>query len=261
MDEGPLEEPELGGTGGHEVGTNPDRRGSPQPVSAGPGDGSLPRMEAVKDEQVRRWDVVTPAATRIGRAEDPEDDLSERLRRLHQERHPAMAGHSERMHRLEKLRITQAICSALGCSRWERDRALGVVDGIDLTTFGSQRGVAKVALVVIQHVVDAERRRRLGLDDAERVASLSPDEMAALYEAFTSLKDEDRYRSLLEEEDLDVTSVNRLDGVLSDQIEERDLHGAALGRAPDRDPNLPALARRHDEEDSERWTDYDGGDP
>jgi len=242
--DGALEEPDLGGTGGRAIGTTPDRRGSPQPVSAAPGDGSLPRTEAIKDEQVRRWDVVTPAATRIGRPDRPGDELGERLRRLHQERHPAMEGHGERMHRLETLRITQAICSSLDLSPWERDRTLGIVDGIDLTAFGRQRAIEKVALVVVQHVVDTERRRRLGLDDPGRVAALDPDEMAALYDLFTSLKDEEHYRALLEEHDLDVTSVNRLNGVLVDQIEEHGLGGAVFGRTPNVDPHLPSLDGR-----------------
>jgi len=242
--DGALDDPEPGGTGGRAVGTTRDRRGSSQPVSAAPGDGSLARTEAIKDEQVRRWDVVTPTATRIGRPERSDDELGERLRRLHQERHPAMAGHAERMHRLETLRITQAICSSLELSPWERDRALGTVDGIDLTEFGRQRAIERVALVVVQHVVDTERRRRLGLDDPERVAALDPEEMATLYDRFTSLKDEERYRALLETHGLDVTSVNRLNGVLVDRLEERGLRGAVFGRAPDADPHLPSLDDR-----------------
>jgi hypothetical protein len=211
-------------------------------ISAGPGDGSLPWTEAVKDEVVRRWDVVTPAATRIGRAARPEDDLSDSVRRLHDERHPAMAGHAERMHRLDKLRITHALCSALDVTRWERDRALGIVLGLDLAAFGSQRGVPKVALVVVGYVVDAARRERLGLDDPAALADLSPDEMASLYELFTPLKEEASYRRLMARHDLDVTSVNRLTRTLRAQLDELDLHDAVFGRDPNVDPNLPALA-------------------
>jgi hypothetical protein len=217
-------------------------RREPALVSTRPGDGALERDEANKDEVTRQWDPVTPSATVIGRAEDPDSDLPERIRRLHDERHPAMAGHAERMHRLDKARITQALCNALELTPWERDRALGVVLGLDLTEFGSQRAVATVALVAIRHVVDGERKRRLGLDDPERVADLPPDLMAELYDRFTSLTDEDDYRALLAEHDLDVTAVNRLHRILRDQLERRDLTGAVVGRAPDRDPHLPTLA-------------------
>lgn len=214
-------------------------------LSAGPGDGSLPWTEAVKDELVRRWDVVTPAATLIGRAERPEDDLSESVRRLHEERHPAMAGHGERMHHLDKLRITHALCSTLDVTRWERDRALGIMAELDLTAFGQQRSVSKVALVVVGHVVDAARRARLGLDDDERVQSLSGDEMASLYELFTPLKEEERYRRLLDGQGLDVTAVNRMTRVLRTQLDEQGLRDAAYGRNPNVDPSLPVFSERH----------------
>jgi hypothetical protein len=204
----------------------------------------LPWTEAVKDELVRRWDVVTPAATLIGRAERPEEDVSENVRRLHEERHPAMAGHGERMHRLDKLRITHALCSSLDVTRWERDRALGIMAELDLTAFGQQRGVSKGALVVVGFVVDAARRQRLGLDDPSRLDELSGDEMASLYELFTPLKEDERYRRLLDYHDLDVTAVNRLTRVLRTQLEEQGLTDAVYGRSPHRDPNLPVLGGR-----------------
>jgi hypothetical protein len=208
-------------------------------VSAEPGDGSLPRTEAIKDERVRRWDVATPGATQIGRPESPDGDLSERIRRLHDERHPAMAGHSERMHRLDKLRISHALCSRLDLTPWERDRVLGIMLEIDLTEFGSQRAIPTVALVVIQHVVDRERQRQLGLDDPERLSELTPDEMDRLYELFTSITDEEPYQELLADRDLTVTNVNRLDRVLKNQLEERDAADSVLGHQPDRDPHIP----------------------
>lgn len=208
-------------------------------VSAEPGDGSLPRTEAIKDERVRRWDVATPSATQIGRPESPDGDLSERVRRLHEERHPAMAGHSERMHRLDKLRISHALCSHLDLTPWERDRVLGIMLEIDLTAFGSQRAIQTVALVAIQHVVDRERQRQLGLDDPERLSELTPDEMDRLYELFTSITDEEPYQELLDAQDLTVTNINRLDRVLKTQLEERDATDAVLGRQPNRDPHVP----------------------
>ena len=219
-------------------------------VSAGPGDGSLPWTDAVKDERTRRWDVVTPAATKIGRAGRPEDDVGENLRRLHDEQHPAMAGHSSRMHRLDKARIAHAICSALDLTPWERDRVLGIVVDLDLTAFGSQRAVPTVTLVVVQYVVDRERRRQLGLDDVEWLATLSEDRLEALYERFTSIKDEDDYRALMAENGLGKTNVNRLNRVLRDQLEAQGLQDAVFGRQPFRDPNLPSIRDRNGDGDS-----------
>lgn len=200
-------------------------------VSAQPGDGALSRAEARRDELIRQWDMVTPSATTIGRPDRPGDDLDDSLRRLHDEQHPAMAGHAERMHRLDKARISHALCNALDLTPWERDRVLGIVTEIDLTAFGSQRAIPKVALVVIQHVVDSERQRALGLDDPERLADLTPDEMASLYDHFESITDDDRYRRLLDTYDLDMTSVNRLDRVLDEQLDESGLRDAVFGRS------------------------------
>jgi len=210
-------------------------------LSARPGDGALSRLEAVKDDQVRRWDVVTPSATRIGRASDPRYEMGERLRRLHDEQHPAMAGHSARMHRLDKARITHALCSELALTAWERDRALGVITTLDFTAFGQQRAVPKVALVVIRHVVDQERRRRLGLHDDNWLREQSPDTLEALYERYESLTEDGRFRELMTAYELDTTAINRLTRKLRAALETQDLEGAVLGRSPNRDPNLPPI--------------------
>lgn len=235
VDGDPSQDPQSGGT---------DATLAERPVSRRPGDGTLTRVDAVKDERVRRWDVVTPSATLIGRPERPGDDVRESLRRLHDEQHPAMKGHGERMHRLDKARITHAFCNELDLTPWERDRALGIVVDLDLTAFGSQRAVPKVALVVIQYVVDEERQRALGLHDTEWIQSQPPERLEALYDRFESVKDDPRYLELMAAQGLDVTSVNRLDRTLREQLEERDLAGAVLGRSPYRDPSLPPIRER-----------------
>jgi len=213
-------------------------------LSSQPGDGALSRTDAVKDERIRRWDVVTPSATLIGRPSRPEDDVDGNLRRLHDEQHPAMGGHSARMHRLDKARLAHALCNALDLTPWERDRVLGITTELDLTAFGSQRAVPKVALVVIKHVVDDERQRRLGLHDEEWVRAQPPEKLEELYERFTSITDEERYRELLSAHGLDTTNVNRLERTLREQLEEQDLRGAALGRSQHRDPSLPPVRDR-----------------
>jgi len=213
-------------------------------IDAAAGHGSLSRIEARRDATTRRWDVVSPAATQIGRAAGAGTDLSERIRRLHDERHQAMAGHSTRAHRLDKLRVAQALCNAAGITPWQRDRVLGVVDELDFTAFGSQRSVPKVTLVVIRHVVDVERRRYLGLEDPEFLERQSPSELEDFYNAFTSIKDEPEFESLLVEHSLSKTSLNRLRDVLKSQLEERDIEWAVFGHNPSRDANLPSLADR-----------------
>lgn len=217
-------------------------------VSTAAGHGTLSRAQAQRDMSVRRWNVVTPAATQIGRPTAGERDLSETVRRLHEERHPAMAGHSARAHRLDKLRVTQALCNRLDLPPWQRDRVLGIVDDLEFTAFGSQRSIPKVALVVIRHVVDVERRRYLGLEDPEYVAQQSPDDLERLYDTFQSIKDEPQFEDLLGRYDLDKTSLNRLRQVLKDQLAEQDLEGRVFGHNPYRDPNLPRLRERESTE-------------
>jgi hypothetical protein len=229
-------------------GTVRDERDRDRPLSQRPGDGSVRRADLQRDQTVRQWGPVTPSATQIGRAESPEGDLSESVRRLHEERHSAMAGHSSRMHRLDKLRISHALCNDLSLTPWQRDRVVGIMTDLDLTAFGSQRAIPKVALVVIRHVVDRERERYLGLHDEEWIRGLSPDQLDSLYDQFRSITDEEPFSELVTKHGLDVTSLNRLRRVLVEQLREQELTDAVYGRNPHRDPNLPSLdARRVDE--------------
>lgn len=220
------------------------------PVSARAGDGAVSRAALQRDAAVRKWGPTSPNATLIGRASSPEADLSESIRRMHEERHSAMQGHSTRMHELEKLRITHALCNDLDLTPWQRDRVLGVMLGIDLTAFGSQRAIPTVALVVIRHVVDTERERHMGLHDTAWIRSLPPERLEGLYEAFDSITDDAAFESLLEKHGLNVTSLNRLRRVLRDQLAEHDLDDAVFGRNPYRDPNLPALRDHPDDRDA-----------
>ncbi|MFC4247383.1 DNA-directed RNA polymerase subunit epsilon [Natribaculum luteum] len=215
-----------------------------------PGAGSISRAAAQRDATVRRWGVVTPSATVIGRAESPEADLSESVRRLHDEQHTATAGHSARAHHLDRLRTTQALCNALDLTPWQRDLALGIMDEIDLTAFGSQRAIPKVALVVIRHVVDVDRRAYFGLDDVD-VSALSPDRMDELFAEYKAhdVTDESTFKHLAAQHGLDITNLNRLRRVLQEQLDDDAL--PAYGRNPNRDPNLPSLTGREADDSSE----------
>ncbi len=217
-------------------------------ISRRPGDGTVRRADLQRDQSVRQWGPVTPSATVIGRANSPEEDLSENIRRLHEERHSAMAGHSSRMHQLDKLRVSHALCNDLSLTPWQRDCVIGIMGELDLTAFGSQRAIPKVALVVIRHVVDREREQYLGLHDNEWIRQQPPEQLTDLYETFQSLTDEARFTDLTEKHGLDITSLNRLRRVLKEQLEDCDLEYAVHGRNPYRDPNLPSL--------TDRWGDH-----
>lgn len=232
------------GTGRGTDGDRPefDEAGYDRRLEAAAGAGALSRAGAQRDSSVRRWGVVTPSATVIGRADSPDEDLSESIRRLHDEQHTATAGHSARAHHLDRLRTTQALCNALDVTPWQRDMALGVMSEIDLTAFGSQRGIEKVALVAIRHVVDADRRAYFGLDDLD-ASTLSPERMEHLFEEYKArdITDDPAFERLADRYDLGKTNLNRLRRVLKEQL------GDSLpvyGRNPHRDPNLPSFTNR-----------------
>lgn len=243
------------GATGHAAPVDGPAQDERPPLSHRPGDGSVSRAALQRDTAVRKWGPVSPSATRIGRADSPGADVSDGVRRLHEERHPAMEGHSSRMHRLEKIRITHALCNELSLTPWQRDRAIGVMADLDLTVFGSQRAVPRVALVVIRHVVDTEREHYLGLHDDEWVASLDPDRMGDLYGQFHSITDEDRFEELLDTHGLDRTSLNRLRRVLRDELDGSPLEHAVFGRNPYRDPNLPSIDLGVDGADADAGAD------
>ncbi|MFB1063496.1 DNA-directed RNA polymerase subunit epsilon [Natrinema sp. H-ect4] len=211
---------------------DPERR-----LETRPGSGSLSRADVQRDSTVRQWGVVTPSATVIGRADSPDADLSESVRRLHDEQHAATPGYSERAHHLDRLRTTQALCNALDVTPWQRDLALGVMDEIDLTEFGSQRAIEKVALVAIRHVVDVDRQQYFGLDEID-AQTLSADRMEELFAQYRAhdITDEESFKRLAADYGLDTTSLNRLRRVLKSQLEDE---LPAYGRNPYRDPNLP----------------------
>ncbi|MDJ1431411.1 DNA-directed RNA polymerase subunit epsilon [Halostagnicola sp. A-GB9-2] len=217
------------------------------------GAGSVSRAALQRDASVRQWGVVTPSATVIGRAESPEAELSDRVRRLHDEQHGATPGYSERAHRLDRLRTTQALCNALEVTPWQRDLALGVMDEIDLTEFGSQRAIPKVALVTIRHVVDLDRQAYFGLDDLD-ASELSAERMDELFGQYRAhdITDEPTFERLATEHGLDTTSLNRLRRVLKGQLEDE---LPAYGRNPWRDPNLPEATADSDEESVESMAD------
>ncbi|MFP9190678.1 DNA-directed RNA polymerase subunit epsilon [Natronosalvus vescus] len=240
------------------AGLEHDRQRQAIELETRPGSGTLSRADHQRDATVRRWGVITPSATVIGRPESPGDDLSTSIRRLHDEQHGATPGYSERAHRLDRLRTTQALCNALEVTPWQRDLALGVMDEIDLTEFGSQRAIPKVALVVIRHVVDVDRRSYFGLDDID-VSALSPERMEELFGQYRAhdITDEATFKRLAAQHGLDTTSLNRLRRVLKGQLEDE---LPAYGRNPYRDPNLPQVTEDDDAADGASSGDDANGD-
>jgi hypothetical protein len=194
------------------------------------------------DTKPRHRDVVNPSATRIGYAEDPENDLGPRVRALHEERRAELQGNNERLQQLDVLRVTQALCNSLDLSTWERDRVLGVVSELDPTDLGGRRTIPRVALVIARRVVDAERKAWLGLNDDTWLDDQPPERLRELADRLTRLADSDEYVRLLSECDLTPTAADRLESALETELADH-IDDAAFGRCPRRDPVLPSFER------------------
>jgi len=71
------------------------------------------------------------------------------------------------------------------------------MDEIDLTEFGSQRAIEKVALVAIRHVVDVDRQQYFGLDEID-AQTLSADRMEELFAQYRAhdITDEESFKRL-----------------------------------------------------------------
>lgn len=208
--------------------------------------GDPPAQPESLDTAPRRRDIVNPSATRIGHgseanafsgADDPEtDDCRVRLRRLHEELDARMQD-SERRERLDVARITQAVCNTLDVTPWERDRVLGVVCALDETVFEDSHTVSRVALVVAQRVVDAERRAWLGLDECQG----PPERLERLQGRLTRIADCEGYDQLRADCALTPSVRDQLAERLDDELDEATVREAAFGRSPYRDPALPAF--------------------
>lgn len=192
---------------------------------------SYERTPEVLDSKPRHRDVVNPASTRIGQVEDEDNDLSERLRRLHTERDSRMDGNESRRERLDALRITQAVCNALDLTVWERDRVLGVVRRLDDSAFATRHDVECVAVAVASHVVDAERRAWVGLDDEESARRGARNDKLCL------LTDSEQFQRLREDTGLSPEAVEELEAEIERELDEHDAL-AAFGRSPRRDNAL-----------------------
>lgn len=126
------------------------------------GEGALSEEDLYIDKNSPDDTFETPAATSIGKASE-RGELEERLQRINDERDEDADGHSERMHRDDRNRIMEAICSSLPVSPVERELAKKQFEPLDLDQFGNQKAVEKVALATVRYVVD-QRRVEHGAD-------------------------------------------------------------------------------------------------
>lgn len=180
----------------------------------------------------------SPMATRIGDEGDGDDD-AERLRRLHDGRHHSDGDLPTRQSQWDKTRIAEAICSDLPLAKHEREKVVSVVESLDFSRFGQQKGLEGVTLGVVAVVVDEHHRQH--------------EDVAGEIVSFT-----DEYREICSSLDVSMSDLGTIKELVREALGEGD---ATIGRRePRRDPNLPEptpmkeYPRKYwDNRDSEYW--------
>ncbi|WP_435196604.1 hypothetical protein [Natronomonas sp. EA1] len=159
----------------------------------------------------------SPMATRIGDEGDGDDD-AERLRRLHDGRHHSDGDLPTRQSEWDKTRIAEAICSDLPLAKHEREKVISVVETLDFSRFGQQKGLEGVTLGVVAVVVDEHHRQH--------------EDVAGDIVSFT-----DEYRQICSSLDVSMSDLGTIKELVREALVEGD---ATIGRRePRRDPNLP----------------------
>lgn len=179
----------------------------------------------------------SPMATRIGDERDDDDD-AERLRELHDGRHHSDGDLSTRQSQWDKTRVAEAICSSLPLAQHEREKVLSVVESLDFSKFGQQKGLERVILGVVAVVVDEQHRQR--------------DDVDGEIVSFT-----DEYREMCESLGVSMSDLATIKGIIREALSEGD---TTVGRRePRRDTLLPEPTPI-DEYPSEYWDELSSED-
>lgn len=156
-------------------------------------------------------------ATRIGDEGDGDDD-AERLRQLHDGRHHSDGDLPSRQSQWDKTRIAEAICSDLPLAKHEREKVVNVVESLDFSRFGQQKGLERVTLGVVAVVVDEHHRQH--------------EDVAGEIVSFT-----DEYRQICSSLDVSMSDLGTIKGLVREALDEGD--ATIWRREPRRDPHLP----------------------
>ncbi|WP_135823214.1 hypothetical protein [Halostella litorea] len=171
-------------------------------------------------------------ATRIG-DEEVSDAEIDRLRELHEGRHRSDGEHSVRESQRDKERISQAICSSLSLTSKESEAVITVVQDLDFTQFGHQKGLIRVTLGVVSVLVD------------EQIRETGPGE-----DDFISWSDE--YREICRKHDISMSDLSTIKEKVREALDEGEV--IPEKGTPKRDPALPGPTPR-DELPENYWTE------
>ena len=205
------------------TGTRLDYRAGP--IHEGEGDGDLPpawgvdvESYAVGYEPVGETSIGDASEryrhSKFSRFRTPAD----RLAKHNEGRHPSDGTLSARLARLDKKRITQAYCSRLDVTQFQRDEAVRAMLLLNLDDFGQNKRIEKVALTVIRVIVNYNRFAHLQKTDAQRISET------------------EEFKRLAESVDLDKRTMRRLSRSMKEKLSaaeffEKDLERQDLRQA------------------------------
>lgn len=127
-----------------------------------------------------------------------------KLIRHNEGRHRSDGNHSIREAARDKVRVTEAFCSALDIPEYQQRAAVTAIATMNLDRFGRQKRLQKVALATIKVVVEWDRFSRI---PDEALPNLTEEQMPK------RMMDQKEYRSLLDQENVsesDLYSVSQL---------------------------------------------------
>ena len=128
----------------------------------------------------------------------------EKLIRHNEGRHRSDGNHSTREAVRDKVRVTEAFCSALDLPTHQQEAAVTAMTTMNIDRFGQQKRLSKVALATIKVVVEWDRFNRIS---DEALPDLDADRLPQ------RMLEQDNFQNILEEKEVsksDLYSVSQL---------------------------------------------------
>lgn len=198
------------------------------------GEGSHSEEDLYQDKSAFRYGAERVGTTGVGTRSDRNERYDD-LHDLNEGKRGRTVDYDAHIRRWDRKRITQILCNQLEVSNRQQRLAIGYMLELDLTAFGSQKQIEKVALTVIRHVVDKDRKPSI-----PNPTELSDDDWKRIEESWMRLSDDERYIDLLDQHDMDLGDVGRIQKRLADQeVIPRSPDQETPFGLPGRDPNLP----------------------
>jgi hypothetical protein len=204
------------------------------------GAGSKSEEDLYTDKNRMKNGFEMDSATSVGGSEA--DEKHQRLQKVNAGAEPSDGEWSMREANRDVLRVTTALCSSLDLNTAEQEEVLATMQRLDLSSFGSQRGIETVALGVIRFRVPQMRSEHVDLDQVD------DDQMSQIF-----ISRQEAFKSCIDDFDLSMSDLNTINKGIRDQLGESVSRLSGSGEVvAGPDPNLP---RRTSQDRSDEWWD------